>query len=254
MGFKALLLTILVSIFFLVGIFLPRLFKNKQKLILFTTSLTFVLMLFLLFFDLIPEVIEIFNPFHVKFIFLISIFALFGFIILKILDSFIPEHHHDHHDFNDDKQEHNAHLYHIGFITALSLILHNIIEGISIYATGLTDLKAGFLMAIIVGCHNLPLGVEIAIGLEAKKENKMMRKGVLLSVVLSSFLGAFILFILKKDLNPFFEGLLLSMTIGMLLYISVGELLMEIKENRKEKEIKLGFLFGIILALLLLFL
>lgn len=254
MGFKALLLTILVSIFFLVGIFLPRIFKNKQKLILFTTSLTFVLILFLLFFDLLPEVIEIFNPFHVKFIFLISIFALFGFIILKILDSFIPEHHHDHHDFNDDKQEHNAHLYHIGFITAVSLILHNIIEGISIYATGLSDLKAGFLMAVVVGCHNLPLGVEIAIGLEAKKENKMMRKGVLLSVVLSSFLGAFILFILKKDLNPFFEGLLLSMTIGMLLYISVGELLMEIKENRKEKEIKLGFLFGIILALLLLFL
>lgn len=252
MGFKALLLTILVSVFFLIGILLPHLFKNKQKLILFTTSLTFVVMLFLLFFDLLPEVIEVFNPFSKKTIFLILIFVLFGVIILKILDLFIPEHHHNHHDLNDDREEHNAHLYHIGFITSLSLILHNIIEGISIYVTGLTDFKSGLLMAIIVGCHNLPLGIEIAVGLEAKKENKIAKRGILLLVVLSSFLGAFTLFILRKDLNPFFEGILLSMTIGMLLYISLGELLMEIKEHKKEKEIKLGFLFGILLVLFLL--
>lgn len=254
MGFRALLLTILVSIFFLIGIFLPHLFKNKQKLILFTTSLTFVLMLFLLFFDLLPEVIEVFEPFSKKTIFLILVFVFFGVILLKILDLFIPEHHHNHHDLNDDREEHNAHLYHIGFITSLSLILHNIIEGISIYVTGLADLKSGLLMAIIVGCHNLPLGIEIAVGLEAKKENKIAKRGILLLVVLSSFLGAFTLFILRKDLNPFFEGILLSITIGMLLYISLGELLMEIKEHKKEKEIKLGFLFGILLVLFLLFL
>lgn len=254
MEWKALLLTILVSIFFLIGIILPSLFKNKQKLILFTTSLTFVVMLFLLFFDLLPEVIEIFAPFSVKNIFLISIFTLLGFIILKLLDFFIPEHHHEHHELDDDIEEHNAHLYHIGFITSLSLILHNIIEGISIYITGLTDLKSGFLMALIVGCHNLPLGVEISIGLDSKKENNLMKRTMQFLVVFSSFLGAFILFLLGKELHPLFEGILLSMTMGMLLHISFGELFMEIKTNRKKKEIKLGLLFGILLTIVLVLL
>lgn len=252
MEWKALLLTILVSIFFLIGILLPSLFKNKQKLIVFMTSLTFVVMIFLLGFDLIPEVMEIFNPFSLKYFFLIVIFVSLGFIILKILDFFIPEHHHEHHDINDNIEEHNAHLYHIGLITSLSLILHNIIEGISIYVTGLTDLKTGFLMAIIVGCHNLPLGVEIAVGLEAQKEKK--GKKIMLLVILSSFLGAFLLFLFGKEFHAIFKGILLSITIGMLLYISFGELLIEMKENRKSKEMKAGFLVGIILTMILIWL
>lgn len=252
MALKALLLTVLVSFFFLVGILLPSFFKNKNKLILFTTSLTFVVMLFLLFFDLFPEVIEIFTPFSLKSLALLLIFGLFGFVMLKILDYFVPEHHHEHHDENDDEKEHSAHLYHIGFITALSLIIHNILEGISIYITGLTDCKLGLIMALSVGFHNLPLGIEIAVGLSAKKEHKFTKGVLLILVVLSSFLGAFFLFLLGKELVPILEGILLSMTIGMIVYISFCELLREMIENRHQKEIYYGFFVGLILSFVLL--
>ena len=225
MALKSLLLTVLVSFFFLIGFLLPSFFKNKNKLILFTTSLTFVMMLFLLFFDLFPEVVEIFMPLSLNSVVLIFVFVGFGFIMLKILDFFVPEHHHEHHSENDNEKEHNSHLYHIGFITALSLIVHNILEGISIYITGLADMKLGFLMSLSVGFHNLPLGTSIAIGLSAKKENRTAKIGLLVLVVLSSFLGAFFLFLVGRELSPLFEGILLSMTIGMILYISFCELL-----------------------------
>lgn len=252
MELKALILTVLVSFFFLIGICIPKFFKKKDKLILFTTSLTFVIMLYLIFFDLLPEIIEILDPFHnTKFIFLILIFTLCGLIILKILDFFVPEHSHEHHEKNDNLEEHDSHLFHIGFITSISLIIHNMLEGISIYITGINDLKLGLLMALSVGCHNLPLGIEVSIGLEAKKERKISKISILILLIISSFLGAFLLFLMGKDLNFVVEGILLSMTLGMLLNISLFELLKEMINNKTKKEIQLGFFIGILLALLL---
>ncbi len=252
---KSLLLTILVGLFFLIGIAVPKFFKNKKKLILFTTSLTLVIMLYLLLFDLVPEVLEVYEEFSkvfYLFIFLASI--IFGFGILKILDFFVPEHTHNHQEENDNVQEHQDHLFHIGFITSISLIIHNMLEGISIYITGLNDIKLGLLMALSVGCHNLPLGIEVSIGLEANKEKRKQKIGILIFLVFSSFLGAFLLYGIGGSLNSFIEGFLLSMTIGMLLYISLMELLPEAKANFKEKETKVGFLVGLILAILLYFL
>lgn len=254
MTIKALSLTILVSFFFLIGILLPHFFKNKNKLLLFSTGLTFIILAYLAFFDLLPEIGEVLNPKeHFLNLFLIFIFVFFGFIILKILEAFIPEHYHNHQDVGDDEKEHNGHIFHIGFITSVSLIIHNMLEGISIYVTGLNDWKVGLIMAISVGCHNLPLGMEIAVGLEAKKEKKTAKYLILFFLVLSSFLGAFILFLLKKDLHPLFEGMLLCMTLGMILYINIFELLPEIKENKKQKEMKWGLLIGLLLAFILLF-
>lgn len=249
MEWKALLLTILVSGFFLIGIFLTYFFKNKNKLILFTTSLTFVIMLDLIIFDLLPETIEVFQVKEKpQSAILIIIFLFLGFIILKILDFFVPEHHHKHSEEEDDVKEHNNHLFHIGLITSISLIIHNMLEGISIYITGINDLKLGLLMAISVGFHNLPLGMEVAIVLNAKKDSKFSKLILFLFLILSSFIGAFFLFLLHQDLNSLLEGILLSMTLGMILYISISELLPEINENKDKKEVKYGLFLGLIFS------
>lgn len=249
MKVQALFLTILVGIFFLVGILILKFFTNKNKMILITTGLAFVIMLALIILDLAPEIIELIE--EINQIFIVILFILIGIAILKMLDLFVPEHHHDHHETKDDIHEHNAHLFHIGLITSISLIIHNILEGISIYITGITDLKMGFIMALTVGCHNIPLGLEIAIGLNSKKEEKISKNIVLFLLVISSFLGAFILFILDNNLNELFELILLSLTLGMILYISLFELFPEIKTNIKKKELKIGIVSGIVLSTIL---
>lgn len=255
MELKALLLTVLVGIFFLIGIYIPKFFKKKDKLILFTTSLAFVVMMFILFCDLIPEINEILEPFtNLHYLILILIFVLFGFFLLKILDLFVPEHTHDHHEHDDNQKEHNNHLYHIGLITAISLIIHNMLEGISIYVAGLNDWKTGLMMALSVSCHNLPLGVQISANLEATKEKKGFKIFIFTLLIVSSFLGAFLLYVTQEELTHLMEGILLSITIGMLLYISLLELLPEIRANKSHKEIKLGLLVGVLLAFILILL
>lgn len=249
---NALLLTLLVGVFFGIGLAIPKFIRDKKKLLSFTCGITFIIMLYLIFIDLFPEIIEVLEiKENLKNMILMIIFIFIGFILLKGLDHFVPEHHHDHKESHDNIVEHNNHYFHIGFITAMSLIIHNVLEGISIYITGSNDLKMGILMALSVGCHNLPLGIEIAANMEANTKKKRTKYFIFALLIFSSFIGAFILYIMNQELNQIVEGILLSITLGMLLYISGIELVPEVIKNKKEKAHKLGLLVGCIISIIL---
>ncbi len=249
---EAFLLTILVGIFFLIGLIIPYLFSNKEKLILISTGFTFIIMLFLIIFDLVPEIIEIFSPLNnFSNLILIIIFFILGISSLKLLDIFIPEHKHNHHDNETNLKEHNDHFFHIGLITALSLTIHNILEGISIYISGLNSLESGFILALTVGLHNLPLGIEISASMGASTKKKISKVLISCLLIFSSSLGALFLYLLQTDFNTYLEGILLSLTLGMIIYISLFELFHEVKENIRKKEMKSGLLLGIIIGLIM---
>ena len=247
-----LLLTLLVGVFFLIGIGITKLSKKKQELTLFAIGMAFIVMMGMIFFDMIPEMKE-----HVTFysrfknFIYIFILPLCGMGLLKILDHFVPHHHHEHKENEKNKLEHNEHLFHIGFITSMSLILHNIIEGMSIYATSLTDFKTGLMMALAVSLHNIPLGVEIALGMDFTKTKKKTKYTSLFLLTISSFIGAFLLFLLKKEISKNILSGLLCITFGMILYIAIFELLKEIWINRKKKFIYYGMGMGVILTILM---
>jgi len=248
----ALLLTILVGIFFLIGIVIPKLFKNKNKLIMESTGLTFVIMLFLIFVDLIPEIMEIFEPLkNPKYILIIILFTALGILSLKVLDFFVPEHTHNHHEDETNLKEHNDHFFHIGLITAISLTIHNILEGISIYITGVNDFNTGLLMAITVGLHNLPLGIEVSANMNIGENKKNTKLLISILLILSSSLGAIVLYLLKTDINLLLEGILLSVTLGMIIYIAFFELLHEVKENINKKNMKIGLFLGLIISIII---
>jgi len=59
------------------------------------------------------------------------------------------------------------------------------------------------------------------------------------------------LFLINQELNHVIEGILLSLTLGMLIYISGLELVPEVIKNRKEKVHIMGLLTGMILAIIL---
>lgn len=140
----SLLITILVGIFFLVGIGITKITSKKKELTLIATGMSFMVMLGMILFDIIPEIAEgvlpLSNP--QKWLMIIGFTAL-GILLLKGLDLLVPHHHHEHKENERNKKEHNEHLFHIGFVTSISLILHNIIEGMSIYATSLSNTKTG---------------------------------------------------------------------------------------------------------------
>ena len=231
--YVALLLTLLVGFFFLIGIFILNKSKNKERLAKYTIALAFVVMLGLVFDHLLPELIETKN------IYLLIPF-LTGFIALLILDQFIPNHIHKH-DLDCTKVEHQLHLNHIGIITIVALAIHNFVEGIALYGVALNNIKNGLLMMLSISLHNIPLGFQIGNGIDNSKKSKIL----VLLLVISSFIGASTIMLLGS-INPLIENILLSFTAGMLIYILFFELLKETWNYAYEKETLYGIITGII--------
>lgn len=244
------LLTALISgLSFIIGFIITKLIKQKEKFVIFAISLSFPIMLSLIFFDLLPECIEAFNSFiPFKRILIILILTLIGIAFLKLLDLFIPHHEHNHHHKNN--KEHQSHLFHIGVVTTIALFLHNLIEGIAIYTTTINDLKTGLLMMGAVSLHNIPLGIEIS---SATSNNKSKSFFMIALLTISAFLGSLIIYLSNAILPDLILGSLIALTIGMLIHISILELFPEILNHFSLKETKLGLGLGIVIVIIMAF-
>ena len=242
-----LLFTLIAGLFMVIGTFLVLFTNNNKKIIDFSISVAFGVMITLGVLELLPEAYEIITkcikkPFNIV---VIVIGIIIGIEILKILDRFVPDHGHDHkHD-----KEHKRNLYHIGIITSVALILHNFIEGITLYNTLQTTLKTGIFMCIGIGLHNIPIGMIISSTFYKKNKNKIKTLLISLGISLSTLLGGLFSLILNSlTKNEFLEGVLLTITLGMIIYITMFELINQVKEI-DNKKIRYG---GIILGVLIL--
>ena len=89
MEMRALLLTLLTGIFFLIGIFINKLFKSNKLVETFSIGMSFIVLFNIIFFDIVPEIKEFFD-------FKYFLIVILGFSLLKILDFFVPDHNHHH--------------------------------------------------------------------------------------------------------------------------------------------------------------
>lgn len=231
-----LLLTFITGLFFIIGILFNIFLKNNKKLSDLSVAMAFIVVLNLIIFDIGPEVFESISLYSIAFLIL-------GIGILKVLDVLVPHHHHNHKEVHDNVKEHNAHLEHISIVTLMALMLHNIIECMALYKLTQTDLKAGVLMCIAVGLHNLPLGFQIG---SCIKENKFLYT-IMLSF--SGFLGGLIVFFIGS-MPEMLEGYLLAFTLGMLIYLEIFELTKELWESRKNLYSLYGVIIGLIIVVL----
>ena len=234
-----LLFTLLTGLCFLIGIFIFQKSKHREKFSLFTLALACVVIFGLLFFDLLKELWEIKD---IKLV----IPAIIGFLFLILLDKIIPHHHHEHHEKGDDKKDHMMHLNHIGIVTLISLSIHNLLEGLTLYNITINDTLAGALMMLGISFHNIPLGFQIGNSLKERKLNTWL----IIFLCLSSFIGALI--IIFGNLNVVVEHILLAVTFGMLLYILFFELFHEIKDYLKKKEVLYGIIVGVVILIITL--
>ena len=250
----ALFITFITGFLFLVGFIVIKIFKNKDLIHDFANALSFSVIIGLLAFDLIPEIFECFETLSIyKQIVYILGFMLIGLILLKLLDCVVPVHNHEHHDHNDNHEEHTAHFYHVGVVTSLALIIHNIIEGIAVYTISCINYKSGIFMAFGVGLHNIPMGIQIATSFNESNKKKKTQLLIVSLLVVSPLIGAIIM-LFTNDINDMLIGISMCITCGMLIYIAMFELLNEIRHEIKSKVTMIGLVIGISLMLITFFL
>lgn len=248
---NGLLLTLLLGLFIILGALIVFLTKNNEKFIEFSISLAFGVMITLVFIDILPEVLEIVDL-GTNWKNLIAIFggATIGFFLLTLLDKFIPDHDDDHTTHEDDDKN----LKHIGLVSSIALIIHNIVEGMAIYTLYQNDPTAGIMASIGVGLHNIPLGMVIASTFYQANKSKKKTTLIIIGIALSTFVGGVIINSFNMiSVMEIIEAVSLTLTLGMLIYISIRELLPKIIHSEYKKVTCLGVILGVTLLLITLF-
>ena len=253
MNFISLLLTLFVGLFILIGSLCGITYKNNKRLTDFSISMAFGVIIFLIIFSLIPETFEVLNEEvgTIRTILAMVILCLIGIISLKILDMFIPHHEHEshHNHIHKNNKCHNEHLHHIGLISSIAIIIHNVIEGMTLYLVSSNNLLSGLLLCLGIGLHNIPMGLVITSTLISSNYTKEKTLKLSLVVSISTFIGGLIMFLLG-GVNTMIEGILLGLTIGMLIYILVFELYEQICNIKDKKISKFGICLGSLLIIL----
>ena len=227
MDLTSLLLTLFVGIFIVIGSLLGVYSRDNRRVTDMSVSIAFGVIMGLIIFEILPESYEILSEELGTFRAVLSLIILtaLGIMLLKTLDMFVPchehEEHHEHEHKNDDC--HNEHLHHIGIMSSVAIIIHNLIEGAGLYLIAKGDITSGLLLCLGVGLHNVPMGLVITTTLINSNIKKLNVFAIIAIVSVSTFIGGLIMAICG-NISELTEGLLLGLTLGMLVYISVFEL------------------------------
>ncbi|MEI4770778.1 zinc transporter ZupT [Psychrobacillus sp. FJAT-51614] len=155
-----------------------------------------------------------------------------GMIFIAIIDRLLPSlgNPHEAKSVEDmDVAPTNAEytkLMKMGMFTALAIGIHNFPEGIATFASALQDPNLGIAIAIAVAIHNIPEGIAVAVPIYYATGNR--KKAFKLSFLsgLAEPVGAIVAFlILLPFLNGVVFGVVFAAVAGIMVFISLDELL-----------------------------
>lgn len=210
--------------------------KYKERLISFSLGLSFIVMFLISVVELIPEGVKlVYETFSITELFLTGIFLLLiGYFIVSIMDK------------NIDNQDS---LYRVGILSMISLLIHNIPEGMICAITSSTNVRLGLQMSFIILIHNIPEG--ICISLPIYYATKSKRKAFIYTFIsgMGEVVGALItMFILKRFINNYMLYIILIITAGIMITLSIRKILTEGLSFKKY----IWFIGGIILGIIIL--
>ena len=186
-----------------------------------------------------------------------------GIVFIGIIDKLVPsfENPHEVHRAKEIDAEELAakfrKLYRMGLFTALAIATHNFPEGPATFVGALKDMKLGIAIAIAIAIHNIPEGVAVSIPIFYATGNR--NKAFVYSFLsgLAEPVGALISYaILFSFFNDIVFGILFASVAGIMVFISLDELLPTAREYGQHHLAAYGLVVGmVVMALsLLLFL
>ena len=160
-----------------------------------------------------------------------------------------------------DHRVHDSKLLRMGLFTALAIGIHNFPEGLATFLAALEDPSVGIAIAIAIALHNIPEGISVSVPIFYATGDR--KKAFIYSSLsgLAEPVGAVIayvalLYFLGGDsgaIPPQVMGMLFGGVAGIMVYISLDELLPTSRAYGKGHDSLLGLLAGMaVMALSLL--
>jgi len=223
----------------LLGSFIGILIKPTKKVVAFSLGLAAGVMLAISFLQLIPHAIELGT------IWTSIIGFIDGFLLIMAIDLMMPHMH-----TITGIVEGNSKLYRTAILIIIGIALHNLPEGFAI-ASGITHtLKLGMIIAIGIALHDIPEAIATTTPMYTSTRNRL--KSFLFSslTIVPTIIGLGIGYFLLKDISESLLGLAMAVTAGIMVYITLDELVPRAEKEGRTHAASIGIMIGIILIML----
>lgn len=195
--------------------------KKVDKYLSFCMGLSGGVMLAVVVFDLMKEAMELSGLIHTV------VFTFMGVLLTMFIKSRL--------NFTRDMRS--------GYLIFISILLHNLPEGLAIGSSFVSTETLGITLAIVIGLHNIPEGLATALSLAGTRVPT--KKIILFTFIagipmgIGSFLGVYFAGIFKSLIGAF-----LSLAAGTMLFVVLDEIM----PKSKSLYSIIGFLIGTIIV------
>ncbi len=176
----------------------------------------------------------------------IAFFA--GIALIAAIDKFVPSYENPHEPKNFEEGLSKEHrLIRMGLFSALAIAIHNFPEGLATFISGLQDPSLGINIAVAIAIHNIPEGLAVSAPIYYATKSKRKAFGLSFLSGLSEPLGALIGFLIFRDhLDQASIGFVFSGVAGIMIYISLDELLPTAEEFGEHHIALWGLMSGMV--------
>jgi len=219
--------------------------KPKMVYLSFSLGLSAGVMIYLSFMELLPEAINIIGKMWAVIAFFIVV------LFIHILDRLTPDAENPHHihESSDTISIHKGKaLMRTGLFTALAIGIHNFPEGLATFMATLSNVRLGVIVALAIAIHNIPEGISVAIPIFYATGNK--KKAFMYSFLsgIAEPIGGLISFlILMPYLTEKILAFLLACVAGVMVYISLDEILPVAHRYGHGHTVILGIIVGFVI-------
>ncbi|WP_071133946.1 zinc transporter ZupT [Millionella massiliensis] len=212
--------------------------RTNRKFLSFSLGFSAGVMIYISFVDLFPQSIEILGAdYGARGGQIATAIAFFcGILFIALIDKLVPsvENPHEMRSIESlqvdlpaaGRHPHSKHMLRTGIMTALVIGIHNFPEGIATFMASLQDTQMGIAIAVAIAIHNIPEGIAVSVPVYyATGSRRRAFKFSFLSG-LAEPIGALVGYlILAPFLTPAMLGYIFAVIAGIMVYISLDELL-----------------------------
>lgn len=179
----------------------------------------------------------------------ISFFA--GIALIGLIDKLVPnfENPHELKNIHDPTQEleNNQKLMRMGLFSALAIAIHNFPEGLATFIGAIQDPALGISIAVAIAIHNIPEGIAVSVPIyyATKSRKKAFTYSFLsgLAEPVGAIIGYFLLISIFSDAV---FGIIFAGVAGIMVYISLDELLPAAEEYGEHHVAIYGLIAGMV--------
>ena len=225
--------------------------KTSTKFLSLSLGLSAGVMIYVSFVEIFPQAIALMSQSNPDTAELYTTIAFFGGIaFIFLIDMLIPEAENPHelHKVEEMGKHKNLELKRVGLMTAMAIAIHNFPEGIATFASAMVSPELGIPIAVAIAIHNIPEGIAVSIPIYFSTGSRKKAFWLSLSSGIAEPIGGLVGFlVLSTFLTPFLLGVIMAAVAGIMVYISVDELLPASEKYGEHHYSIVGFIIGMLI-------